>query len=66
MANKTIKVTMTDNYSGRSLSFRIPSKKWEALSSWVSKWDWMSHYQRKKAEIFFGKVMAYYTSVTFE
>lgn len=61
----TVNVTMTDNFSGRSLTFRTTRSKWEsALEN--GKWDWMSDGQRKKAEDFFGKMAAYYTSVEAE
>lgn len=61
MSKKTILITMTDNYSGRSLTFRTTLSKWESK---LDKWDWMSDGQRKKAEDFFGKYNAYYASIT--
>lgn len=61
----TVNVTMTDNYSGRSLTFRTTRSKWES-SLENGAWDWMSDGQRKKAEDFFGKENAYHTSMEAE
>lgn len=61
----TVKVTMTDNYSGRALNFRTTRIRWKsALENWP--YDWMSDGQRKKAEDYFGKYNAYHTRLEVE
>lgn len=57
---KTKKVTLTDRYSGRSLAFRVTHDKWENREY---KYGWMTDYQRKRAENFFGEMAAYYTVI---
>lgn len=54
---KTVKVTLTDICSNRSLGFCVKVSKLEL--GYIYNWDWFSPYQRKKAEIFFGKENAY-------
>ena len=61
---KTMKVALTDIYSNRSLTFRVKCKK--LYDCYVSKWSWLSPYQRKKAEDFFGKENAYHTHISIE
>ena len=59
---KTVKVTLTDTYSNRSLNFRVNASKFD--DDIESKWQWLSDGQRKKAEDFFGKENAYHTSMS--
>lgn len=58
----TVMVMMSDQHSGRSIKFRVPRSRWETPNE-CSKYGWMSDGQRKKAEDYFGKMAAYYTSI---
>lgn len=64
-------VTLTDNYSDRSLRLRFMRdlSKYDSLKEYFSeneKWTWLTDGQRKKIEDFFGKVNAYYTTISFD
>lgn len=58
---KTTKITFTDTYSGRSVSFRTQKNMVDIVNGLEDKYSWMSDGQRKKLESFFGKEMAYHT-----
>lgn len=56
------KIELLDEYSGRSLTLRVKEKDWEKRE-WIGGWAFLTDYQRKRIESFFGKMAAYYTTI---
>ena len=55
------KVTFTDSYSGRSINMMLNLPSDWAQQRWqYSIWDYLSDYQRKRGESFFGSENFYY------
>lgn len=58
-----MKITLTDKYSGRSLNLRVSEKMWANVETFGG-YSFLTDYQRKRVEDFFGKIAAYYTTIT--
>jgi len=57
---------ISDSFSGRSINLHVNSKQLDSINNPVSsRWEWLTDYQRKKIESFFGKTAAYYTTIEF-
>ena len=57
-------VVISDSFSGRSINLHVNSKQLDSINNPVcSRWEWLTHYQRKKIESFFGEMAAYYTTI---
>lgn len=57
-----IKIRLLDEYSGRSIDLRVKDKDWRK-TEWLGSWSFLTDYQRKRIESYFGKVAAYYTKI---
>lgn len=58
-ANNSINVKVVDTFSGRTLAMRVEEKRFNNADGW----EWLSDYQRKRMETFFGKELAYHCKV---
>lgn len=56
------RIELLDKYSGRSLILRVKDKDWEK-GEYIGGWAFLTDYQRKRIESFFGKMAAYYTTI---
>lgn len=56
------KIELLDKYSGRSLILRVKDKDWEKRE-YIGTWAFLTDYQCKRIESFFGKMAAYYTTI---
>lgn len=54
-----ITLKVVDTYSGRAIALRVEEKKYNDAEGW----EWLSDYQRKRMEDFFGGRQAYYCKV---
>ena len=59
MNKKCITIKVVDTFSGRAIALRVEEKKFNDADGW----EWLSDYQRKRIEDFFGKMQAYYCKV---
>ena len=59
MKRNFITVKVVNTYSGRAIALRVEEKKFNNADNW----EWLSDYQRKRIEDFFGKTQAYYCKV---
>lgn len=57
-----MRVTLTDKYSGRSLNLRVKESMWANVETY-GRWAFLTDYQRRRIEAYFGKINAYYTSI---
>lgn len=56
---KIITLKVVDTYSGRTIALRVEEKKFNSAVGW----EWLSKYQRKRIEDFFGETQAYHCKV---
>lgn len=56
---KTVTVKVVDTYTGRTVALRVKKQKLNNAENW----DWLSDYQRKRIEAYFGKYQAYHCKV---
>lgn len=59
MKNNIINVKVVDTFSGRTLAMRVEEKRFNNADGW----EWLTDYQRKRMETFFGKEQAYHCKV---
>lgn len=59
MKTKKITLKVVDTYSGRTIALRVDKKRYENAEGW----EWLSDYQRKRIEDFFGPIQAYHCKV---
>lgn len=52
-----MKIIIRNRYSGRQLTLLCDAKKYYNSEG---RWDWLTDYQRKRIENYFGKMQAYY------
>lgn len=57
--NKFVTMKVVDTYSGRAIALRVEKQRYENAEGW----DWLSDYQRKRIEDFFGPIQAYHCKV---
>lgn len=60
MEKKMLFVKIVNTFSGRAIRLRADEKKFKNSDDG---WDWLSDYQRKRIENFFGKETAYYCRI---